>query len=71
MDALIDQPRRELNQDTRKHLYAEVQSILAEDLPSINLWYYDNVLVATKRVQNLTLNPSGNYDFLKAAELSH
>jgi peptide/nickel transport system substrate-binding protein len=71
VDALIDQARRELNQDTRKHLYAEVQSILAEDVPSINLWYYDNVLVATKRVQNLTLNPSGNYDFLKTAELSH
>jgi hypothetical protein len=27
------------------------------------------VLVATKRVQGLTLNSSGNYDFLKTAEL--
>jgi len=38
-------------------------------LPYINLWYQDNVLVHSKRVRNITLNPSGNYDFLKTAEL--
>jgi len=70
MDALIDQARAELDQNMRKKLYAQIQQILAEDLPSINLWYLDNVLVHTKRVRNLTLNPAGNYDFLKTAELA-
>jgi peptide/nickel transport system substrate-binding protein len=69
LDALIDQARRELALNTRKQLYAEIQRILAEDLPYINLWYFDNVLVHTKRVRNLQLNASGNYDFLKTAEL--
>jgi peptide/nickel transport system substrate-binding protein len=46
-----------------------VQSILAEDLPYIDLWYFDNVLVHTRRVRNLKLNPAGNYDFLRTAEL--
>jgi len=69
VDSLIDQARSELDQDTRKELYAEVQRILAEDLPYIDLWYLDNVLVHTRRVGNLALNPSGNYDFLKTAEL--
>ena len=69
VDALIDQARSELDQNTRKQLYAEIQRVLADDLPYIDLWYYDNVLVHTKRVQNLSLNPSGNYDFLKTAEL--
>jgi peptide/nickel transport system substrate-binding protein len=69
VDALIDQARGELDQNTRKQLYAEIQRILADQLPYIDLWYYDNVLVHSKRVQNLTLNPSGNYDFLKTAEL--
>jgi peptide/nickel transport system substrate-binding protein len=69
LDALIDQARRETDQNVRKRLYAQVQEILAQDVPSINLWYYDNVLVHTRRVQNVTLNPSGNYDFLKTAEL--
>jgi len=69
VDALIDQARGELDQNTRKQIYAEIQQILAEDLPYINLWYLDNVMVHTRRVQNLTLNPPGNYDFLKTAEL--
>ena len=69
VDALIDQARSELDQDTRKELYAEIQRILAEDLPYIDLWYLDNVLVHTRRVSKLVLNPSGNYDFLKTAEL--
>ena len=71
LDSLIDQARQELDQDTRKQLYAEVQDILAQEVPSINLWYFDNVLLANKRVKNLTLDPSGSYDFLKTAELAH
>ncbi len=69
IDTLIDQARREPDQNTRKQIYAEIQRILADELPYINLWYFDNVLVHSKRVRNLTLNPSGNYDFLKTADL--
>ena len=69
LDALIDKARREIDPKVRKPLYAEVQRILAEDVPYINLWYFDNVLVHTRRVRNLKLNPAGNYDFLRTAEL--
>jgi peptide/nickel transport system substrate-binding protein len=70
VDALIDQARMELDQGKRKVLYAEIQKILAEDVPSLNLWYLDNVMIHSKRVKNLTLNPPGNFDFLRTAELS-
>ena len=70
VDALIDQARIEMDQNRRKQLYGEVQRILAEDLPYINLWYLDNVLVHTGRVKNLSISPPGNYDFLKRAELA-
>jgi len=69
VDALIDQARREIDPYMRKPLYAEVQRILAEDVPYINLWYLDNVLVHSRRVKNLKLNPAGDYDFLRTAEL--
>jgi len=71
LDALIDQARRETDQNVRKRLYAQVQKILAREVPSINLWYYDNVLVHTRRVRNVTLNPSGNYDFLRTLEIAN
>jgi ABC-type transport system substrate-binding protein len=70
VDALIDQARRETDPKVRKPLYAEIQRILAEDVPSINLWYLDNILIHNKRVKNLQLNPAGNYDFLRTAELA-
>jgi peptide/nickel transport system substrate-binding protein len=70
VDALIDQARREVDQNTRKSTYAELQRILAEELPYIDLWYLDNVLVHNQRVRNLRLNPAGNYDFLRTAELA-
>ena len=70
VDALIDRARSELDQKTRKQLYAEIQQILAQELPYIDLWYQNNVLVHSRRVRNLTLNPSGNYDFLRTAELT-
>jgi peptide/nickel transport system substrate-binding protein len=70
VDALIDQARIEMDQNRRKRLYGEVQRILADELPYINLWYLDNVLVHTRRVKNLSISAPGNYDFLKTAELT-
>jgi peptide/nickel transport system substrate-binding protein len=69
VDALIDRARGTLDQEVRKQLYREIQEILAEDLPYVELWYQDNVMVCSKRVRNVTLNPPGNYDFLKTVEL--
>jgi peptide/nickel transport system substrate-binding protein len=71
VDALIERGRTELDENVRKQIYAEIQSILAQELPYINLWYQDNVLVHSKRVQNLTLNPSGDYEFLRTAEIGN
>jgi peptide/nickel transport system substrate-binding protein len=70
VDSLIDAARIEADQNARKQDYAAIQQILAEDVPYIDLWYFDNVLVYSSRVKNLQLNPSGNYDFLRTAELA-
>jgi len=69
LDELLAEGRKKTDQAKRKAIYDKVQQILANDLPFINLWYFDNVIVYTPRVQGLTLNPSGSYDFLRTAEL--
>ena len=71
VDRLIDAGRQTTNQQDRKQIYAQVQRILAEELPYINLWYFDNVVVHTQRVQNLHLSAAGNYDYLTAVELKN
>lgn len=69
VDALIAQARGEIDQKERAKLYDQIQQILANDLPYINLWYLDNVAVHNRRVKNLHLSPSGDYNFLKTVEL--
>jgi peptide/nickel transport system substrate-binding protein len=71
IDSLLDQARGEVDQAKRKPIYGEIQRILAEDLPYVNLWYLDNVVVHTRRVRNLKPMPSGDYDYLKTIELAN
>jgi peptide/nickel transport system substrate-binding protein len=71
LDHLIDEGRTTVDQWRRKEIYARVQQILARDLPYINLWYFDNVVVHSSRVKNLQLNPPGNYDFLETVQLAN
>ncbi len=69
LDELLDRARVEMNQEIRKKIYAEVQRIVARDLPYLNLWYMDNVCVHRARVTNIVLTPTGDYDFLDEAVL--
>jgi peptide/nickel transport system substrate-binding protein len=53
----------ESDQAKRKELCAEVQRIVAEELPYVPLWYVDVVSVHRKEF-NVQLTPTGDYDFL-------
>jgi peptide/nickel transport system substrate-binding protein len=55
----------------RRADYAEVQQILAHDLPAINLWYRNTVLVHNRRLTHVVPAPSGSYIFLETAELAN
>ncbi|HEX3437699.1 MAG TPA: ABC transporter substrate-binding protein [Pseudacidobacterium sp.] len=67
VDHLLDDAASGVDQQHQQADYARVQQILAKEMPTINLWYLDTVLVHNRRLQNLQLSPSGNYDFLRDA----
>src|SRR5271166_107916 len=69
VDELIREGRATVDQQKRKVIYDLIQQVLAEELPYINLWYLDNVLVHANRVQGIELGPAGSYDFLRTAQL--
>jgi ABC-type transport system substrate-binding protein len=71
MDRLIEQGRKTVDQGKRKEIYDSIQRILARDLPYINFWYFDNVMVHSSRVRNIHYGPSADYQFLIDAELAH
>lgn len=68
LDKLIDQQRMEMDREKRKAILSEIQKIVVEDEPYIDLWYYDNVCVHRERVTGITIPPGGDYDFLESAD---
>ena len=71
LDTLIREGGMSGDQAQRREDYVKVQQILAAELPSINLWYLDAVLVHTKRLSDVQLSSSGNFDFLRTARLTN
>jgi peptide/nickel transport system substrate-binding protein len=69
IDALLAAASAEPDQIKRRALYLEVQQILAEDLPSIPLWYPDNVVLHSPRLTGVTPNAGGSFDFLRNAKI--
>jgi peptide/nickel transport system substrate-binding protein len=68
LDALLDEARVESDQEKRGALFGQIQKIVAEDMPYLSLWYMDNVSVHRKRISNVRLSPTGDYDFLRVIE---
>ena len=51
--------------------YVEAQQILARDLPAINLWYRNTIVVHNRRITHMPPTPSASFTFLETAELAN
>jgi peptide/nickel transport system substrate-binding protein len=71
LDALLDDGAQNPGPSRRRADYVEAQQILARDLPVINLWYRDTIVVHNRRLTHVLPSPSGSYNFLETAELSN
>lgn len=71
LDALLNDANENANQTARQKDYYEAQQILADDLPAFNLWYLDTIVVHNRRLSNVVPTPSGDYGFLRTAELAN
>jgi peptide/nickel transport system substrate-binding protein len=69
VDALIAKASTTPAQSDRAAIYKQIQQILGVELPSINLWYIDTVIVHNRRLKDIKLSSSGNFDFLRTAIL--
>jgi len=69
LDGLLEDAAESADVARRRADYAEAQQILARDLPAINLWYPDSIVVHNRRLTHVVPSPSGSYLFLETAEL--
>lgn len=70
LDALLDDAAVSSDNAQRRADYAQAQQILALDLPAINLWYKDTVVVHSRRLTGVIPSPSGSFTFLETATLA-
>jgi peptide/nickel transport system substrate-binding protein len=70
LDALLDDAAESRDAAKRRADYVEAQQILARDLPVLNLWYIDTVIVHSRRLTDVVPIPSGSYAFLETAKLA-
>ena len=53
----------------RRAEYIEVEEILAEEMPSVPLWYPDSEVVHTTRLEGVRAREDGSFDFLRDARV--
>lgn len=63
VNQLIDQERREQNPEARQKIFAEIQEILAQDVPFIPLWQSKEYLFAQPGIQGARLEATQKVPF--------
>jgi peptide/nickel transport system substrate-binding protein len=67
IDQLLQTAGSESDQAKRRAAYAQVQQILAKELPTLPLWFVDSVVMYNRRISGVEASPSGNFYFLVTA----
>jgi len=65
LDALLDEAVNTFDRQRGKELYTKIQEIVSRDVPVFPLWYQSNVVIAKKNVQNIQVNASGDWGFVR------
>ncbi|MBS1793995.1 MAG: ABC transporter substrate-binding protein [Acidobacteria bacterium] len=64
-DKVIDEAVKTVDKAKAKELYAKAQEIISNDVPLLPLWYPTSMVISTKRIGNVKINPSGDWGFVK------
>jgi peptide/nickel transport system substrate-binding protein len=65
LDALLDEAVNTFDRQRGKELYTKIQEIVSRDVPVFPLWYQSNIIIAKKNVQNIQVNASGDWGFVR------
>jgi peptide/nickel transport system substrate-binding protein len=70
MDRLVGAGRVTIDPAARKQIYAQVQDLVAKELPYISLWHPNNISVVHKRVRGYEQHPMAGYFSFKKISLA-
>jgi peptide/nickel transport system substrate-binding protein len=65
LDALLEEAVNTFDRQKSRDLYSRIQAIVSRDLPVFPLWYQANIVIARKNVDNIHVNASGDWGFVR------
>ena len=65
LDALLNEAVNTFDRARAKEMYTKIQAIVSRDVPVFPLWYQSNIVIAKKNVQNIQVNASGDWGFVR------
>lgn len=65
LDKLLDEAVNTFDRTRGRELYVRIQDIVSRDVPVFPLWYQSNIVIAKKNVQNIQVNASGDWGFVR------
>ncbi|MEZ5425515.1 MAG: ABC transporter substrate-binding protein [Pyrinomonadaceae bacterium] len=68
-DEVIEKALNAKTKEEAKEFYLKSQEIVQNDVPMIPLWYPANMVVFNKRIGNIKIGPSGEWNFVKDVTL--
>ncbi len=70
-DKIIDEAVKTTDKNKARELYAKAQEIISNDVPLLPLWYPSSMVISSKRIGNIKINPSGDWSFVKDVTVSN
>ena len=71
LDALLEEAVNTFDRQKARDLYARIQAIVSRDLPVFPLWYQANIVIARKNVDNIQVNASGDWSFVRNVTITN
>ncbi|CAN5718014.1 ABC transporter substrate-binding protein [soil metagenome] len=65
VDEFLNLAINETDREKAKQFYVQAQEIISNEVPMIPLWYPANMVVANQRVENIKMNASGDWGFVR------
>jgi peptide/nickel transport system substrate-binding protein len=65
LDPLLEEAATTLEKGRARELYAKIQEIVSNDAPILPLWYQANMVIAKKTVENVQVDASGDWGFVR------
>lgn len=70
VDQLLNKAIYATDRSQAKEFYAQAQEIISREVPMLPLWYPANMVVANKKVGNISVNASGDWGFVRNLTLN-